>query len=342
MSNLDTRHLLAIRPGALGDTLLALPALALLRHALPQAHVTLVARRDVLPLVHAWGLADAASPYDAPEWSEIFAETLPSDSKIRAGIAGSTAIAWLADADGHIAANLRALGAEEVIIGPGQPCEGSHTHAALQLAATHAALGISVPTDTGALCAVLPPLHLTPLSDIVGASGGRPPSRTVGALPAAPGEVEGPGRCLVALHAGSGSAAKRWPPERFAALAGVLCSLDLRPVLIAGPQDGDITDAILAEAARRGVALTVARDLDILGLARLLAGCAAYVGNDSGVSHLAGLLGLPTLALFGPTDPAIWSPLGPRVRTPRSQSGAMADLPLARVVSALRGLLAAS
>ena len=48
-------------------------------------------------------------------------------------------------------------------------------------------------------------------------------------------------------------------------------------------------------------------------LARLLAGCRAYLGNDSGVSHLAGLVGAPTFALFGPTDPRQWQPLGPRV-----------------------------
>jgi ADP-heptose:LPS heptosyltransferase len=48
-------------------------------------------------------------------------------------------------------------------------------------------------------------------------------------------------------------------------------------------------------------------------LAARLAGCRAYLGNDSGVSHLAGLCGARTVALFGPTNPDVWRPIGPRV-----------------------------
>jgi hypothetical protein len=48
-------------------------------------------------------------------------------------------------------------------------------------------------------------------------------------------------------------------------------------------------------------------------LAALLVECSGYVGNDSGVSHLAAALGVPTAAVFGPTDPAVWAPVGPKV-----------------------------
>jgi heptosyltransferase-3 len=56
-------------------------------------------------------------------------------------------------------------------------------------------------------------------------------------------------------------------------------------------------------------------NLPLEELAARLAGCHAYLGNDSGVSHLAGLCGARTVVLFGPTSPVVWSPLGPRVRT---------------------------
>jgi ADP-heptose:LPS heptosyltransferase len=52
-------------------------------------------------------------------------------------------------------------------------------------------------------------------------------------------------------------------------------------------------------------------------LAALLARAGAYVGNDSGVTHLAAASGAPTIALFGPTDPRVWAPLGPRVEVIR-------------------------
>jgi len=59
------------------------------------------------------------------------------------------------------------------------------------------------------------------------------------------------------------------------------------------------------------------RPKDLLGLLESYRGAGVFLGNDSGPGHLAGTLGLPTLVLFGPTDPARWRPLGPRVRVIR-------------------------
>ena len=53
-------------------------------------------------------------------------------------------------------------------------------------------------------------------------------------------------------------------------------------------------------------------------LMRELSECSAFVGNDSGPGHLAGIIGLPTVILFGPTDPAVWKPLGPRISALRA------------------------
>jgi len=59
------------------------------------------------------------------------------------------------------------------------------------------------------------------------------------------------------------------------------------------------------------------RPVDLLGLLSALSGANLFIGNDSGPGHLAGLLGIPTISLFGPTDPARWKPLGPKVRVLR-------------------------
>jgi heptosyltransferase-3 len=72
-------------------------------------------------------------------------------------------------------------------------------------------------------------------------------------------------------------------------------------------------------------------------VAALLARCDLYVGNDSGPSHLAALTGAPTLALFGPTDPRRWRPLGPRVTVLRRQP--LEQLPVAEVLEAALGCL---
>jgi ADP-heptose:LPS heptosyltransferase len=62
---------------------------------------------------------------------------------------------------------------------------------------------------------------------------------------------------------------------------------------------------------------TVVRIEDLYSLARWLARARLYVGNDSGITHLAAAAGAPVLALFGPSDPEIWAPRGPNVRVAR-------------------------
>ena len=111
---------------------------------------------------------------------------------------------------------------------------------------------------------------------------------------------------FVALHPGSGGRAKRWPVAQFAALAERLG----RPVVwLLGPAEAED-----AEARRLGERVGVVADgLPLATLGGLLAQCRAYVGNDSGVTHLAAAVGAPTVAIFGPTEPAVWAPRGEHV-----------------------------
>jgi len=83
-------------------------------------------------------------------------------------------------------------------------------------------------------------------------------------------------------------------------------------------------------------AATVRRPGTYLELFNELRTASLFVGNDSGPSHLAGIMGLPTIALFGPTEPAVWKPLGPRVRT--LQNSAMEKIPVNDVLAAAKEL----
>jgi heptosyltransferase-2 len=135
---------------------------------------------------------------------------------------------------------------------------------------------------------------------------------------------------FIAIHPGSGSPSKNWPADRFAAVARALSPH--RPwLLIAGPADA----AAVAPLAQRPGAI-VARDLPLRVLGALLARARLYIGNDSGITHLAAAYGAPTLALFGPTDPAQWSPVGPQVKVLRAPHAAMHDLPVHEVLNAAR------
>ena len=104
------------------------------------------------------------------------------------------------------------------------------------------------------------------------------------------------------IHPFSGSARKNWPLERFRALAEKMQRV--MPVRWCAGED----DPPLAGAVRID---------DLYELACWLAKARVYIGNDSGITHLAAAVGTPVLALFGPTDPEVWAPRGQHVRVGR-------------------------
>ena len=111
---------------------------------------------------------------------------------------------------------------------------------------------------------------------------------------------------FLAVHPGSGSPAKNWPAERFADVARRLSGG--RPwLLVLGPAEAQTAEWPGAVVAREW-------PLRLLGAALSRAGL--FLGNDSGVAHLAAASGAPTLTLFGPTDPALWAPVGSLGREP--------------------------
>jgi heptosyltransferase-3 len=137
------------------------------------------------------------------------------------------------------------------------------------------------------------------------------------------------GPAFLAVHAGSGSPLKNWPPERFAAVVSAV-SPDRPWLLVEGPAESGTGGAL--RDLPHGV---LARELPVRVLGAVLAKAGVYVGNDSGVSHLAAAFGAPTVALFGPTDPRLWSPIGPRVSVLRSPVETMAGLAVEDVLTAI-------
>jgi lipopolysaccharide heptosyltransferase III len=105
----------------------------------------------------------------------------------------------------------------------------------------------------------------------------------------------GPRRNIAVIHPFSGSPRKNWPLDRFQELAARL-TVPVR--WCAGPEEA------LAGAERLE---------DLYELACWLRSASLYVGNDSGITHLAAAVGTPAVAIFGPTDPAVWAPRGESV-----------------------------
>jgi ADP-heptose:LPS heptosyltransferase len=108
---------------------------------------------------------------------------------------------------------------------------------------------------------------------------------------------------------------------------------------LAGPADGPAVEALLEDGALQEGAL--ARDWPLPEIAALLSLARAVVGNDSGPTHLAAAVGCPTVALFGPTDPAVWAPPGAHVRVIARPAGGAPWADVERVMAALGPILAA-
>ncbi len=121
----------------------------------------------------------------------------------------------------------------------------------------------------------------------------------------------------VVIHPGAGAPEKCWSVERYVELAHRLIAGG-RPVrFIVGEVERDRWPA--ADLKRLAATAPLREPATLLDLLSEIASAGQFVGNDSGPGHLAGILGVPTLTLFGPTDPARWRPLGPAVRHLRRQ-----------------------
>jgi ADP-heptose:LPS heptosyltransferase len=134
-------------------------------------------------------------------------------------------------------------------------------------------------------------------------------ARGLGVTPTASGPV--------VIHPGAGSPAKCWPAERFIELAGRLRAAGRGVCFCIGEVERERWPA---ETVRKlESAGEVRQPQTLVELFDLIRGASAFVGNDSGPGHVAGILGVPTLSLFGPTDPARWKPLGPAVNVLRNE-----------------------
>lgn len=124
--------------------------------------------------------------------------------------------------------------------------------------------------------------------------------------------TSGRGGPRVLLHPGSGGKPKCWPIDRFEVLATALQD-DVRQVAwMIGPVEVDwYGQEFVCRLARTA---PVTYEDDLLKAASAIATADVFVGNDAGIAHLAAALGVPTVAIYGPTSPDVWHPVGPIVR----------------------------
>jgi ADP-heptose:LPS heptosyltransferase len=210
------------------------------------------------------------------------------------------AISFLSDPGGVVAQNLSSAGVQRVI--RGSPTMGPGMHAVYQLAS------------------VLEPLGL----------GLRDP---VPRLKIATDRIQ---KRLLGFHPGSGSVAKNWPLGHWNDFIEKIASRFEGLLLIGGEADDEVIQAV--RLRWRGPPFESVVRQNLWDLARALARCTIFVGHDTGVAHLAAAVRTPTVALFGPTNPDIWRPLGSHVKVVRGNEGPMDSISVATVLEAVHAL----
>jgi heptosyltransferase III len=300
-----TSGILVIRGGAIGDFILTLPALAALRERFPAARLEVLGYPHIAQLALAGGVVDAVRSIEAGALAGFFARNGTLDAGLRDYFAGfAVIVSYLFDPDGIFAGNVAQCSKAEFIAGPHRPRETAGIHATRVYLQPLERLAIFDADPVPRLRLQESPRDRRPETAA--------PSRPI------PPRVEG--ARVLALHPGSGSERKNWPESNWARLLEALAEVeDLRFLLVGGEAEGDRLDRLAARLP--GSRLRVARSLPLTDLARRLATCAAFLGHDSGITHLAAALGLPTRVLWGETAAAIWRPQGGEVALLRDEGG---------------------
>lgn len=127
-------------------------------------------------------------------------------------------------------------------------------------------------------------------------------------------------RSRILIHPGSGSRKKCWPVSNFVRIARSLRARGKRPEFILGPAEYDLAEILTRQFFHQDeYSRKIYRMDNLTELALRLKASGGFIGNDSGISHLSAFLGLPTVAVFGPSDPQRWRPVGRNVTIVRPE-----------------------
>lgn len=284
------RTIFVVHPGALGDVLLALPAIRALRTSFPTHQLGLVAGAAGGGLLHACGEVATVFSLEAGALAGLLAGLPWVGPTVREWLGRcDLAVCWMADPGDRLSWTLQGLGVCRVIVRSLASSESEAIHQEDRLMETVR--------------------DVAPVEQVEGSL--RLPAPVIAEGRARLAAVEPfTHHQLVALHPGSGSRHKCVAPALLAAAITRFQADDIVPVLVGGPADDRMVAEVADACASRPGILEHA---DLLTMAGQLAHADLFVGHDSGLTHLAAALHVPTVALFGPTDRRRWAPRGSHV-----------------------------
>ena len=313
MSSFQGR-ILVIRGGAIGDFVLTLPAIAALRRQFPAAHLEVLGYPHIAQLAQAGGLVNRVQSIEARALAGFFARGgALAEDLVDYFSEFAVIVSYLYDPDEVFQTNVALCTGAQFIVGP---------HRANETVRLHASKVYLQPLERLAIFDAdpIPRLLLAP----------RPPAihnqlSTIN---------------LLACHPGSGSERKNWPEAKWAELLRHLIeATDFDLLLVGGEAEGERLKRLATGLPR--ARCQVAQSLPLADLAHRLASSRAFVGHDSGISHLAAAVGVPGVVLWGETVAEIWRPPSDKVVVLRHPEG-LAALPVDAVAAELQRVLAQS
>lgn len=318
------QRILFIRGGAIGDFLLTLPAVALVKERWPDARIEVLGYPAIAELGHQRGYFEAVRSMDQagltgffipdnildPDWMDYFGSF-------------DLIVSYLFDPDGLFRANLEKCGPGQILSISPKVIEGRP--AAYHLAEPLKKLELSLASAHA---------KINPTTADQAAAEAWLDQQKIDRKEPKKGD-------LLIAHPGSGSAAKNWTVPAWQSLLSTWLQAqpDRKAVLVGGEAEGDrlsrLRQALPEETQTR---LAVAENLPLPVVAALLQSADRFLGHDSGISHLAAAVDTPTLALFGPTDSTTWAPQGKRVDIIAHELGAIGAIQASEVLERLEAL----
>ena len=294
-------RILVVRGGAIGDFILTLPVLGALRETYPNALVGCLAPAGLGDLALTAGLADKIQDLDGREWAEFFVSEGSLDFNMVKWLSQfDLVVSFLHDPDQVWAGNIKRICSGRLIQGCARPSDENNRPASITLLSALEEIGIS---------------EADPLPRIE--------------MDAAKSD------CFdLAVHLGSGSELKNWPIDKWCEFLDVWLLNNPGRVLVVGGE---------AETGKMSRIKQVIgpKQADFLEneplpeVARGLKSSLIFIGHDSGMSHLATALGVPSIILWGSTNRSVWGPQHQHVRFIQSD-GTMDSITPAEVLRAVR------
>ena len=302
-------RILVIRGGAIGDFVLTLPAIKLLRENFPSARLEILGYRHIAALAENRFYADAVRSVESGSLSRFFTKDaeLPTDLRDYFG-SFDLILSYLYDPDAVFFENINRCGPANFMAGPAKL--NGLVHAAIQLAQPLERLGLRLPDPAATLY---------------------PSDADRGAVAQFRGD-----NSVVILHPGSGSETKNWPVQNWRELGDLLLSAGRSLFVVGG--EADVERIRTLKQAWNGRRIRFVENLPLPHLAALLEK-QIFVGHDSGISHVAAAVGAHCVLLFGPSDPAVWAPVNEGVTVVRAPAANLDGLELETVVAAVYELM---